>query len=121
VHNVSTRSQSTENQNMLTYHDPGSVHAPPTGFSCFSVNSQRDVPIINILFISSLLKSGYRVSKWPGCGFDRPPPSSADFKKRVQLNFYSSPRVFIVFSSVNFTFTFYIFLSRYSEFTQTEK
>ena len=56
VHNVSTRSQRTENHNMLIYHDPGTVHAPSTGFSCFSVKSQRDVPIINTVCISSLLE-----------------------------------------------------------------
>jgi len=63
VHKVSTRSQRTENKIILIYHDPETVHYPSTGFSCFSVNSQRDVAIINIMFIFGLLESGYRVSK----------------------------------------------------------
>ena len=42
---------------------------------------------------SSLLFNGYWVSfsgiKRPGRGVNYPPPSSTDFKQRVQLNFYS--------------------------------
>jgi len=110
VHNVSTRSQSTENQNMLIYHDPGTVHALSTGFSCFSVNSQRDVPIINILFTSSLLENLYRVSNWRGVALTTHPNLVPRLQKSRAI-LLLPPWVSMVCSSVNFTLTFYIFLS----------
>jgi len=41
----------------------------------------------------SLLDNGYCVpfleAKWPGCGIDHPPPSSAKVNERAQLYLYS--------------------------------
>ena len=109
VHNVSTRSQSTENQNMLIYYDPGTVHALSTGFSCFSVNSQRDVPILNIVCTFGLLETGYLVSKWLGHSFDHPHTSRGEVKEEVELYLYFPLGLHGLFY-VNYTFIFYLLL-----------
>jgi len=43
----------------------------------------------------------------PRPGVDQQPPSSAEFKERVELYLYS-PFAFVACSRVNMTFTFYI-------------
>jgi hypothetical protein len=59
----------------------------------------------------SLLSNEYWVSfpavKWPGCGIDHPPPSSAEVKERVQLYLQSTPWAFMACSRVNFTVYLY--------------
>ena len=58
----------------------------------------------------SLLYNGYRFSftgvKLPGRGVNRPLPSSAEVKQRVELYLYSV-RAFMACSRVSFTFTFF--------------
>jgi hypothetical protein len=43
--------------------------------------------------------------KGPECGVHHPPPSSAEFKERIELYLYS-PSAFMAGYRVNFTFTF---------------
>jgi hypothetical protein len=42
--------------------------------------------------------------KWPGCGFDHPPPSSAKVKERIELYLYSPLWAFVACSRVNLAY-----------------
>jgi hypothetical protein len=58
VHKVNTRSQKTEKQNMLIYHDPDKFLFHKLEFF-LGAHSQRDVPIKNTYFVYYLAYSEF--------------------------------------------------------------
>jgi len=62
-------------------------------FSAFVQIDLRTYPASRTMGTGSL---SLRV-KWPRHGFDHPPQSSAEVKERVELNFYSSSDLLVLF------------------------